>query len=268
MAKATKLFWFSLTHKQHLPWLTTTSLNTPFLASVALPFPGFLPCPQMLMYCWIPFLTLAPFQVSLTGLTTPLCRRLPNPYLISPEHQTPIVSCLLCISTWMSHWHPAITCCQNCSSLIVPTSTCPSGTQSHPRTVPLKAILHSTTTHALPPSPKTKSYSLLKNLKFRSDHVFPLKIFSGFSISRWSWLTSCCTYSSGPFCTNTACSPCLKTFPCLSKFVSLILFTLWLSTPPVGRECWCPYMHLHSLAVILIGPDTPYYIKWLPHALD
>lgn len=52
--------------------------NIPFLASVALPFPGFLPCPQMLMFCWIPFLTLAPFQVSLTGLTTPSMPTIPK----------------------------------------------------------------------------------------------------------------------------------------------------------------------------------------------
>lgn len=86
-----------------------------------LPFPGFPPCPQMLMFCWIPFLTRASFPVLITGFNHQLKAddsQIPTSSLvISPEHQTPVAICLLSVPTWMSQPSPST---KTCSSSYIP----------------------------------------------------------------------------------------------------------------------------------------------------
>lgn len=220
MAKATELFWFSLTHKQHLTWLTITSLKHSLFGFCGFTLSWFSALPSNADVLLDSIFDSCPILIHRFNypLMLTIHKSLPHlPWASDPYSQLLPMHFHLDVPLAPSHYLLP----KPVPPLIVPTLTCPSGKQSHPRTVPLKAILHSTTTQPQ----KTKSYSLVKNLK----------IFSGFSISCWwSWLTSCYTCTSWPNTHQYHCSPCLKAFPCLSKFVSLILFTLWLSTPPEG----------------------------------
>lgn len=82
-----------------------------------LPFPGFPPCPQMLTFCWIPFLTRVSFPVLIIGFNHQLNAddsQIPTSSLvISPEHQTPVAICLLSIPTWMSQPSPSPKTCSS-----------------------------------------------------------------------------------------------------------------------------------------------------------
>lgn len=93
-------------------------------------------------------------------------------------------------------------------------------------------------------SQETKIYNSVKNLKFRSDCIFSLKFFSGFSISCWFWLTSyymiLCLYA------PTSLSPKLGNVPV-----------------PI-QTCFTSAIYLLTLDLLGQHPNTPFTVgrRW------
>lgn len=272
MAKANELFQFSLSHSSTRYYLLHPPWNTPtFLASVTFPFPGF---PPTLKCCFAGFPSwLLPPSKSLPEFTPPPQGWSPNPSLWASHIPWASEPCSQLPPTPF-HLHTAISLpSKPVLRLTSPAPTCPT------RKLGSCSIELS---HLKPPSiqlpfssQKTKSYSSVKNLQFRSDCIFPLKL-QWFLC--WPLILACLwLHYTPPFMHQQHCFPSLEMFPCSSKLASLVRFTLW--PWPLGTA---PSCSLHRME--RVGGNTGVLLsiswasslhwrryhdtKWLPLALD
>lgn len=172
------------------------------LVPVALPFPGFPRCLQVLMFHWIPP------SVHLTpGLTYRLKNHLnakdsKSSPITSPEHQIPVASCLLRIAPGSQSSSSARLFLLLCSQPQLPNQK----TESH-------------TQHCPPEShPPFNYHCLPRKQKFDEQPKIQICLFPNFlvasPISCWSWQTSG------------------YTIPCLASYAPTPLF------PMLGSAAW------------------------------